>query len=453
MNRILSVCAFAAVFMTAEKMPAQELQNLSLETAVTLARENTPTPLTYALEQQINTARLVDMRQRRGIKLSATADAQANPFLPASIIPVGQFNLQNPTGETRAIRFGTWWQASVGLTASVALIDAATGAQLREQGFQIRLTTNDWQATDAKAVSDVIRAYYDLLLTEAEIRFLEHNLKSAGAFLTEAQQRRAGGAALPADVNMAQLQVNDAQLRLEQARENRRLALENLLFRMGLPAERAGELHLGKSLEEILAKTETTANERFDSTGAGQNRADLQRLDLDDQLQNLKVATEKARLKPTLDANAYLGMNNFSDEAPLFAENSWFSNGHVTLRLNVPLSEHWELKKRTQPLLLKQQQNAVRREALHRQARHEFESALSAFSLAKRQLPIRRNDIELAASNLELARARYTGGNGLASEITDAEAVLQQKQYAWLQTAYNLLLAELDMRLARGEVR
>ena len=50
-------------------------------------------------------------------------------------------------------------------------------------------------------------------------------------------------------------------------------------------------------------------------------------------------------------------------------------------------------------------------------------------------------------------RAGYSGGNGLASAITDAEAALQQKQYAWLQTAYNLLLAALDMRLARGEVR
>lgn len=453
MNHGRRIFAFAVLLLASGITTAQDLQTLSLRTAVSLARENKAVAGVFAVEQQINAARLIDMRQRRGIKLGATADAQVNPFLPASIIPVGQFNLQNPTGETRAIRFGTWWQAAVGLTASVALLDATTGAQLREQEFQIRLTTNDWGAADSKAVADVTRAYYDLLLAEAENRFLESDLKRANTFLNDAQQRRAGGAALPADVNTAQLQVNDAQLRLEQARENRLLATENLLFYMGLPAERAGELRLNTSLEQLLAQTEAAANERFDSLGAEQNRTDLQGLELDDQLQSLKVATEKARLKPTLDANAYLGMNNFSDDTPLFAENSWFSNGHVALRLNVPLSERWELKKRTQPLLLKQQQNAVRREALHRQARHEFESARSAYALAKRQLPLRRSDIELAAANLELARARYAGGNGLASEITDAEAVLQQKQYAWLQTAYNLLLAELGMRIARGEVR
>ena len=432
-------------------MPAQNLQHLSLEAAVALARANKPALRKYAVEEQINAARMAETRLRRGVKFSAAAEAQVNPFLPASIIPVGQFNLQNPTDETRAIRFGTWWQAAFGLTTSVALIDATTGAQLREQEFQYRLTANERKTTETNVVAEVVRAYYALLLADEEIRFLESDLKRAYTFLTDAEQRRSGGSGLPADVNTAQLLANDAQLRFEQARENQRLSLENLLFHMGLPAEQAGELRLSESLQDILTKTEAAANERFDPATTEQNRPDLQQLALDDQLQNLKTETEKARLKPTLSAGAYLGLNNFSDEVPLFAENSWFANGNVTIQLNIPLSERWELGKRTETLALKQQQNATQRDELRRQARHEFESAYSAFSLAKRQLPLRRSDIELAGANLELARARYAGGNGLASEITDSETSLQQKQYAWLQTAYNLLLAELNMRLSRGE--
>lgn len=452
MHQLLRVSVFLAFFLLEETMPAQNLQNLSLETAAALARTNKPALHKYALEEQINAARIAETRLRRGIKLSAAAEAQVNPFLPASIIPVGQFNLQNPNDETRAIRFGTWWQAAFGLTASVALIDATTGAQLHEQEFQYRLTANERKSAETNVVAEVIRAYYALLLAGEEVRFLESDLKRVNTFLNDAQERHVGGAGLPADVNTAQLLVNDAQLRLEQARENRRLSLENLLFSMGLPAEQAVELRLGESLQDILTKTEAAANERFDPATAEQNRPDLQRLTLDDQLQNLKTETEKARLKPTLTAGVYLGLNNFSDEAPLFTENSWFANGNAALRLHVPLSERWELKKRTQALSLKQQQNAAQRNELRRQARHEFESAYSAFALAKRQLPLRRQDILLAGSNLDLAQARYAGGGGLASEITDAETTVQQKQYAWLQTAYNLLLAELEMRLARGEV-
>lgn len=453
MYQALRVSIFAALFFSGEKIPAQNLQNLFLENAVALARENKPVLRGYAVEEKINAARVVETRLRRSIKLNASAEAQVNPFLPASVVPVGQFNLQNPTDETRAIRFGTWWQAGIGLTASLSLFDASINAQIREQELQSRLTANSREEAETNIIAAVVRAYYAVLLADEEIRLVESDLKRANIFLTDAGQRQSEGAALPADVNTARMQVNDAQLRLEQARENGRLARENILFCMGLPIERATELTLGETLAGVLSRSEATANEQFDEASAEQNRPDLRGLLLDDQLQNLKIETEKARLKPTLNASAFLGLNNLSDEVPLFSENSWYSNGNVALRLNVPLSERWELKKRTQALALKQQLNAAQLDDLRQQLRQKFASAYSAFSLARRQLLIRQNDIALATSNLELARANYTGGGGLASAFTDAETTLQQKQFAWLQTACNLLLADLDMRLARGELK
>ena len=449
----INVVAAAVLIFFWLQSPAQNLQNLSLDNAVVLAREKKPALRRYSVEEKINTARLAETRLQRGLKLSVGADARVNPFLPTSVIPVGQFNLQNPTDETRSIRFGTWWQAGAGLTAGISLIDPSLSARLREQEFESRLTANNRQEAETNVTSEVVRAYYALLLADEEIRFLESDLKRATTFLTDAEQRQAGGAALPADVNSAQIQVNDAQLRIEQARENRRLARENLVFRMGLPAESVTGLTLGETLEGALRKTIADTNDQFDPVAAGQNRPDIRRLVLDDQLQNLKMESEKARLKPTLNASAYLGLDNLSDDIPLFAKDSWFANGNVALRLNIPLSERWELKKRMLPLSLKQEQNAAQLDDLRQQLRYTFETARSAYALAQRQLPIRQNDIALASANLELARAGYSGGNGLASAITDGEATLQQKQYAWLQTAYNLLVAELEMRLARGEVR
>lgn len=448
-----TIVVVAVSFFFAAKNTAQNLQNLTVENAIALARDNKPALRSYAVEEKINAARLAETRLRRGLKLSGTADAQVNPFLPASVIPVGQFNLQNPTDDTRAIRFGTWWQAGVGLTASLSLLDASINAQLREQDVQSRLTANNLEEAGTNIAAEVIRAYYALLLAEEEIRFLESDLKRANTFLTDVEQRQSGGAALLADVNTARLQVNDAQLRLGQAQENRRLARENLTFRMGLPVERAAELTLGETLTGVLNKIEASASDQFDLAAAEQNRPDLRRLTLDNQLLDLKIETEKARLKPTLNASAFLGMNNLSDGVPLFAKDSWFSNGNVALRLTVPISEHWEINKRTLPLALKQQQNAAQLDDQRQQLRYTFGAAYSGFTLAKQQMPVRQSDIALATSNLELARAGFAGGNGLASAITDAEATLKQKQFAWLQTAYNLLLAELDMRLARGAVK
>lgn len=451
-HKIISIGVAALCFFSAPNQ-AQRPQQLSLEQAVALARENQPALRRYAVQEKIDRARLDETRLQRGLQLRGTADAQVNPFLPASVIPVGQFNLQNPTDETRAIRFGTWWQASVGLTANIRLIDPSLSAQLREQEFQNRLTENNKAGAETNVVAEVIRGYYALLLAEEEIRFLESDLERANRFRTDTENRQSGGTALPADLNTAQMQVNEAQLRLEQALENRQLARKNLAFRMGIPLEQAGNLTLTENLKDFLSVRSAAAQNLFDLAAAEENRSDMRQFSLDNQLQNLKIETEKSRLKPSLAAYAFAGLNNLTDGTPLFEKNSWFSNGNVGLQLSIPISGYWELKKRQLPLQLQQEQNAAELETLRQQARFEFESAQSAFVLAQRQLPIRQSDIELAKSNLELARAKYAAGGGLAADITDAETSLQQKQYAWLQTGYNLLLAELNMRLAQGTVK
>lgn len=450
--KIILVSGMACFFCPA-KNTAQNLQNLTLDSALALARGNKPILKTYTAEEQIIASRLAETKLGRGVKLSATAEAQVNPFLPASVIPVGQFNLQNPTDETRTIRFGTWWQAAVGLTANVNLYDPTLKPRLREQAFQNSLTANDRAEAEADISAEASRAYYALLLAEEEIRYLEANLERARAFLTDAEQLLSGGAGLPSDVNSARMQLSDAQLRLEQAEQNRDLARKNLLFRMGLPYENVDGLRPGESLGDILKRVESLANDQFDLSLAEQNRPDLQKITLDNQLQILKTATEKSRLRPGLSAGAFLGLNNFSDKTPLFGANSWYSNGNAFIKLTIPLSERWELRKHVLPLTLKQQQNVARLDDLRQQLRLEFESARSAYALAQRQLPIRQNDIALAQTNLDLAREKYSGGGGLASGVIDAETTLQEKQYAWMQTAYNLLLGDLGMRLARGEVK
>ncbi|MFN5237190.1 MAG: hypothetical protein ACK5FV_08500, partial [Bacteroidota bacterium] len=111
--------AFYSVLMliiTAGNTHAQDLSALTLEQALKSALENQPSERAFRIENQISTAQVDKARLQKNLKLNGNVDMQANPFLPASVVPVGQFNVQNPTDETRAIRFGTWWQATAGVT-------------------------------------------------------------------------------------------------------------------------------------------------------------------------------------------------------------------------------------------------------------------------------------------------------------------------------------------------
>ncbi|MFN7266507.1 MAG: TolC family protein [Bacteroidota bacterium] len=447
--------AFYSVLMliiTAGNTHAQDLSALTLEQALKSALENQPSERAFRIENQISTAQVDKARLQKNLKLNGNVDMQANPFLPASVVPVGQFNVQNPTDETRAIRFGTWWQATAGVTATKSLYDAGLNAQIREQDFQSDITENNHALNRQNIALELTKAWYALLLSTEEVGFLKENYRKTDELLKDALNRRNGGAATESAVINARMQLNSARIQLEQAESNRKRNAETLLYRMGISPEKAGETVAKSTLTEAISPLEKMTPPSFDAASAATNRPEIQQFLLDNRLQQLRLETEKARLKPTLSAFAFFGMNNLTNDAPLFAENSWFSNGNIGLQMKIPVSGYWEQQKQNLPISLKQQYNSARQEEYLNQTRWEYEQARTAFITARQQLTLRKDDIDLARQQLELASNTLKGGAGIPSDVLNAQTTLREKEFNWLQTAGDLLLAELALRKASGKL-
>jgi len=444
--------SFLTVFCLTGKLYAQDLNALTLEQALKSALENQPSERAFGIENQINAAQVDRARLQKNLKLNGSLDMQANPFLPASVVPVGQFNVQNPTDETRAIRFGTWWQATAGVTATKSLYDAGLNARIREQVFQADITENNHTLNRQNIALELTKAWYALLLSNEETSFLKENYRKTDELLKDALNRRDGGAATESAVINARMQLNNARIQLEQAEGGRQRSTETLLYWMGVPPGRAGEAVVKGTLAEALSPLEKTTPPSFDAVSAAASRPEIQQFVLDNRLQQLRLETEKANLKPTLSAFAFFGMNNLTNDVPLVAENSWFSNGNIGLQMKIPVSAYREQEKQQLPITLRQQYNAARQEEFLNQARWEYEQARTAFLTARQQLVVRKDDIDLARQNLELVSNSLKGGAGLPSDVLSAQTALREKEFNWLQTAGDLLLADLALRKASGKL-
>jgi outer membrane protein TolC len=444
--------SFLTVFCLTGKLYAQDLNALTLEQALKSALENQPSERAFGIENQINAAQVDRARLQKNLKLNGSLDMQANPFLPASVVPVGQFNVQNPTDETRAIRFGTWWQATAGVTATKSLYDAGLNARIREQVFQADITENNHALNRQNIALELTKAWYALLLSNEETSFLKENYRKTDELLKDALNRRDGGAATESAVINARMQLNNARIQLEQSEGGRQRSTETLLYWMGVPPGRAGEAVVKGTLAEALSPLEKRIPPSFDAVSAAASRPEIQQFVLDNRLQQLRLETEKANLKPTLSAFAFFGMNNLTNDVPLVAENSWFSNGNIGLQMNIPVSAYREQEKQQLPITLRQQYNAARQEEFLNQARWEYEQARTAFLTARQQLVIRKDDIDLARQNLELVSNSLKGGAGLPSDVLSAQTALREKEFNWLQTAGDLLLADLALRKASGKL-
>ncbi|MEI6408489.1 MAG: TolC family protein [Bacteroidota bacterium] len=435
-------------------LKGQSLQNLSLSSAVRIALENKPALKTLDLDAQISAARVAEIKLKKQTQVSGKVDVQVNPLLPASVIPVGAFNPSAPSDATATVRFGTLWQNTVGLNASQTLYDPSISAQIREQAFQTQLTEVQRAQTAVDIQVAVARAYYGVLVSAEEIRFALQDSSRSQFFLNEVKNRKEGGKSLQTDVNQAQINLNAATLKLAQLRLNQALLRKSLLYQMGINPDHYAEIQLSENLESLLQQPGNTS----DATAGGpevieQNRLEIKQLQLDNTLQGLKIATEKTRTAPKLTANASLGLNNYSDTAPFVTKNAWFGYGYVSLNLAVPISEYWQLKKHLPQYELKQLQNAQKTADLKQQYRNDYEQARTNLLSARLALDTRKRDLVLVRENLDLYKICFSEGVLLASAVTDAEQTLQQTQYNYLKSAYDALIAALDMRKATGAVK
>ncbi|NUN99039.1 MAG: TolC family protein [Saprospiraceae bacterium] len=431
----------------------QNLQNLTLSEAIQVALENKPGLKTLDLDAQLVAAKTEVLKLKRQPQVSATVDIQLNPVLQTSVIPVGAFNPALGSDATATVRFGTLWQNAAGITAVQTLYDPSIAAQIREQEFQQQLIVADREKTAADLSLEVARAYYAVLIATEELAFAKADSARAQLFYEETRKRQEGGKLLQNEVNSASISMNAAALKLEQTRLNRQQLLKNLCFRMGVDPGRAAEIAFSGNLASSLQQIERQNLEAFDAAALVQNRPELRQLYLDSEWQNLKIEVEKKRTSPTLSATAYAGANNLSDDAPFFAENSWFGNVFVGLKLNVPISAYWQHQQYFPQYRLKQQQNVLKATALKDQYQNDFENARLSHTLALRSMEAHVRDLELTRQNVHLIRDRFSEGVALASAVLNAETAVQQTQYNYLRSAYDLLLADLELRRILGRIK
>ncbi len=430
----------------------QNLQNLTLIEAIQMALQNKPRLKSFELKSQIEASKTEVLKLQRQPVVSGQLDVQLNPVLQTSVIPVGVFNPALGSDATASVRFGTLWQNSAGIQVSQSLYDPSITAQIREQEFQQQFIAADREKTTEEITLEVVKAYYAISIAMEELVFATADSIRASLLYEQTRTRLEGGKVLQNELNATLMSLNAASLALNRSRFNGQLLLKNLCYTIGISPDRSTEIRLADDLNSFLEQARAQGLAKYDATAVEQTRPELRQLYLDSEWQNLKIRTAQTLTAPTLSAIGYAGANNLSDDAPFFTESSWFGNVFVGLKLSVPISEYWQEQKREAPYRLKQQQNVIDVLELKQRFQNDFENARLNFELASQTMIVRLQDLELSKQNVELVRERFNEGMVLPSNMLDEETAVQQIQYNYLRSAYDLLLAALEIQRTLGNL-
>jgi outer membrane protein len=404
--------------------PTQKgLMTVSLQDAIRLAQANASQFRTAVTEAGLAHENKV---QARAALLPSVSYATGAILTQPNGTPSGVFIANNAPNEY--ISWGNAHQA-----ASLALVSDYRRVRALEA-----VARADMEIAQRGLVTTVVTAYYGMIVARDKLQNAQAAADEAQRFLKLSRQLQHGGEVANSDVVKAQLQANDAEVAVENARvatEAAKLGLGVLIFRSFIE-----NFDVVNDLEQMpflpdFAQAQTLAGKNNPEIAAATQRVLA--------AQHQVTSTIGDRL-PSLTIDYFYGI-----DASRYAVRTDPINNlgySVVATLNVPVFDWGALRSTTKQAQLQRDLARVQLSETQRAALANLRIFYHAAETARGQLGILKQSVDLATESLRLTTLRYQSGEATALEVVDAQnaLVLARNNYDDGAARYRTAIAQLQ---------
>ncbi|HEY4650533.1 MAG TPA: TolC family protein [Pontibacter sp.] len=432
---LIAACLLYPGTLLAQDKPATTVatDSLTLEQCVNFALENRA-----AVEQ----ARIDEAIGEREIKASLSGW-----FPQIAATYGGNYNIKRqrqPFGD-EIVEVGQKYNSSIALQATQNIFNSELLLASRASRSRRLLLGQQVTSTRINTVVEVSKAFYDVLLTQEQLRILDLNIARQEKQFNDARSRYEVGLVDKTDYQRAAITLANIRADRKRAEEGIKAGVAYLKQLMGYPVDQELKLthNYSRMEQEVLA--DTTQALAYD------NRIELQQLQTQRQLLRLNTAYTRTGFLPTVSAfgnyNLLYFNNNLSD-----LYNQSYPTSAVGLQVSLPIfqgTRRWQNVKIAQ---LEEDRLDVEIENTRRVLNTEYQTALANYKSDCTEWRTLQNNLKMAEEVYEIIRLQYNEGVKAYVELVVAETELRSTQINYYNALYNLLSSKLDLQRALGNI-
>jgi TolC family type I secretion outer membrane protein len=432
-------CARSALLVLAFLLPSisafddgHAAEQLSLKECIETALKNQPT---------IRAAR-ENVRAGQGRETQA-----ASPYLPQLTASTGYSESHAPLGG--AFGDSTTKSYTTSLSLSQTLYDfGKTGNAYDAAKLGTLSLEQDAERISQEVVLNVKQSYYALLAAKKLVEVARKTIEQTESHLKQAEAFFRTGSKPRYDVTRAEVEVNNANLGLINAKNGVRIRTIALNNAMGIDPGKATEIVEALPAVPVLPTLEQA------QLDALQSRPDMKQMEADIAAARARLSSEQANYLPTLSASAAYNWANGSTEMGPFlgtmfkgdVQNSWNAGIMLTLPLfQGGLTKGRVAEARANVLALEAQRDRVKQSILL-----EVNQASADLESAAARVDVMEKTLQKARENLDIAQGRYKAGVGPYIEVTDAQLSSVNSETDRIQALYDYHLAIARLLKAMG---
>lgn len=435
------------------KTQAQETANktsFSLQEAIEYSLKHSPNYMNAELDLQSADYRRKEIAGIGLPQLKGSFDVKHYIELPTSLIPAAAFNPAAPADAFAAVKFGTNYNSTAGLNASQLIFSSDYIFGLKAAKEFMNLSKIAVTRSKAELVSQVSKAYYNVLINRDRVSLLDANVERLKKILDETKAFNQQGFVELIDVERLEVQYNNLVTEKEKTMRLINLSETMLKFQMGYNLTEVIELSDNLSVE----------NEEFQELGNGKisvaQRPDYLLLQAQQTLLDIDVKRLKWGYLPTIAGYGAYQFNRQGNKLDLFAKDAvdptkqWFKIALVGVTLDLNIFDGFQRHNKIQQAKIASLQNANTLRNMELAAELEASVASISYSNAYASLMTQKKNMELADHVVEVAQKKYQSGVGSNLEIVTAETSLKEAQTNYYNAIYDLLVAKIDYQKAVG---
>ncbi|GAB3768655.1 TolC family protein [Spirosoma horti] len=440
---ITSFLAFA--FLSPESVKAQ-VRQLTMEHAVTLAIDKNRDLQVATLETAKATQKV---QEARGYALpTVAASAQylyyfnkQVSFLPGSFVGLGDDQLAT-------FRVGGSNAFLGGVAVSQPLFQTSVRSGIRVA--QIDGLATDQALADVRAtvVTDVRKAYLDVLITQEQLRLQQQSIARNEQALKDARSLLAQGRASRVDTLRAYVTLENLRPTLIQL--TNRIGITKTVLKRTVGLDEREEVELQDSLRYDDALFVSPSTDAF--LDVVQARPEVRRLELVEQLNREQIVLQAAEKQPKLAAIGLVQAQSQANNLRL-GDYRWPVSSYVGLQLSVPIFTGFRTNSRIQQAQITRRQSETQLANLKEIVRAQVKISQANVQEARLRIQTQQQTISVAELGYRITRDRWKQGIASRLDLTDAELSLTQAKSNYLQAVYDYLVAVVGLDKVLGRIK
>ena len=363
----------------------------------------------------------------------------------------GQTISATPPGGTateQSVSLYQTYNASAGLAVSQIIFDGSYLVGLKASKTYRELSQRNYTRSRIQANIDVTKAYYQVLVSNEQIRLLDANINQVKQQMDQTVQQNKQGFVEKIDVDRITVQYNNLIANRENTLRLLNLNAQLLKFQMGMPIQ--DSVVLKDRLEDVNMNAD--AGETVQDTAFYHNRIEYNLGEINVRLNELSLKNTRSQYFPKLSA---VGNTSLTYQDNSFGQlfSTSYPATYVGLNLSVPIfsgGQRLNQVRESKITLLKSQNDLDNlKNALNLQASKARISYVNGINT----LNVQKQNQALAQEVLRVARIKYQQGVGSSIEVTQAETDLVNADNQYIQGLYEALISKVDLDQAYGRIK